>query len=375
MRGDVLTLPAYRAMADRRALTVTVARTAAGAARHRAAWQDLAQRADANAFYEPWCLLPALEQFGLGREMRVVFVQDAGRLLGVFPMELRSRFHGLPLRHLVAWRHAHQFLAAPLVDRDCAGAVWRRFLAWARGEGACFVGLAEMPSDGVSGAALRAEAGQRVQVADQFTRAMLMRDAASAEDYLAQSASAGSRKDWRRLMRRLSEQGALQVRSLQAGEDAVPWIEGFLTLEAAGWKGRDGTALANDPAAAAFFRTMAMGAHGRGALHMAGLFMDGQPVALQCNLFAGGEGFAFKVAFDEAWAAFSPGVLLEVEAIRDVYARPGFTSMDACTGRDHPLMGRLWRGTRRIDHLRVATNLRGAVVLALLAWRKGKGVA
>ncbi len=346
---------------------ITVARTADEAAHQTVEWQELADhRADPNIFFEPWCLLSALDHFGNGQDTSIVFVRDAERaLVGVFPIERRSSYHGLPMPHLVAWRHQHQFLAAPLVDRACAPQVWRSFLAWARREGACFVDLPDMPADGRSAAALRIVASKKILVVDTFDRAMLLRDAATAQGYIDSSTSAGSRKDCRRLMRRMAEQGRLEVRSLQQGADPREWIEGLLMLEAAGWKGRDGTAMASDPAAAAFFRTMATAAHSREALHMAGLFMDGRPAALQCNFFARGQGFAFKVAFDERWAAFSPGVLLEVEAIRDFYLRPGFVSIDSCTGPNHPLMGRIWRGVRRIDRLRVATNARGAGLLAL----------
>jgi CelD/BcsL family acetyltransferase involved in cellulose biosynthesis len=369
MTDKALSMPTYSVTADRAAgLTVTVARTVAEAARHGVAWQALADRAaDANAFYEPWCLLPALEQYGAGRDTRIVFVQSGqdGRLLGVFPMEARARFHGLPVPHLVAWRHPHAFLAQPLVDQTHAVQVWQRFLAWAGRDGAWFVDLPEMIGDGPTAAALQAAAGGRCRVIDSFDRALLLRDAPTAQDYIDGASSSGSRKDWRRLMRRLSEQGTLEVRSLQASDDVAPWISDFLMMEAAGWKGRNGTALATDAAGTAFFHNMATAAHARGALHMAGLFMDGRAVALQCNLFAQGQGAAFKVAFDENWAAFSPGVLLEVEAIRDVYARPGFVAMDSCTGRDHPLMNRLWRGVRRIDRCRVATRMGGRAVLAL----------
>lgn len=347
---------------------VTVAHTTAAAARYMTEWQALADnRSDANAFYEPWCLLPALELLCTESEKRIIFVFDADRrLVGVFPMERRVRFHGLPLPHLVSWRHPHLFLAAPLVDRGCAAEVWRSFFAWARQDGMCFVDLPDMPSDGVCTVALRAATNGKLQLVDSFERAVLLRAEATAEDYIASSASAGSRKDWRRLYRRFSERGEVEIRSLQLGADAQPWIDDFLKLEGAGWKGRDKTAMASDPAAAAFFRTMANAAHARGALHMVGLFLDGHPAAMQCNLFASGQGFAFKVAFNEQWAAFSPGVLLEVEAIRDLYRRSGFVSMDACTGRDHPLMGRIWRDVRRIERLRVATNARGSALLALL---------
>lgn len=351
-------------------LSVTVARTAVEAAEHVPEWQALADRAsEANVFYEPWCLLPALWHLGAGKDTCLVFLYQtdgAGqRLAAVFPLERREKLHGLPLRHLVAWRHPHLFLAQPLVDTRVAVQAWRTLLHWARRDGAWFVDLPEMVASGACLVALQTAAGRRCHVIESFERTILLRTEPSAEAYIARASSAGSRKDWRRLFRRLSETGQLETRVLQPGSDAQPWIEAFLAMEAAGWKGREGTALASNPHDAAYFHEIALAAHTRSALHMAGLFVDGRPIALQCNLFAQGQGSAFKVTYDETWSQYSPGVLLELEAIRDLYARPGFLSMDSCTGRNHPLMNRLWSDVRAIVRCRVATHSAGTALLAL----------
>jgi CelD/BcsL family acetyltransferase involved in cellulose biosynthesis len=350
--------------------SVTVARTVAEAAEHIPEWQALADRAaDANVFYEPWCFLPALERFGAGKDICLVFLYQTdfsgAKLAAVFPLEQRQKFHGLPLRHLVAWRHPHLFLAQPLVDQRVALLAWRQLLRWAHQDGAWFVDLPEMLASSQCFAALQAAAGWRFQAIESFERTILLGNEPSAEAYIARTSSSGSRKDWRRLFRRLAEAGQVETRVLQPGSDARPWIDAFLAMEAAGWKGREGTALASDPQEEAYFREIALATQARSALHMAGLFVDGRPIALQCNLFAHGQGSAFKVTYDEAWAQFSPGVLLELEAIRDLYVRPGFISMDSCTGRNHPLMNRLWRDARRIVRCRVATRSAGAALLAL----------
>lgn len=351
-------------------ISVIVVRSAAEAAGHIAEWQALAERtADANVFYEPWCFLPALERFGDGKDTCLLFLYQTNilgaRLAAVFPLERRQTFHGLPLRHLVAWRHPHLFLAQPLVDPRVSVQAWRQFLHWARQDKAWFVDFPEMVASSQCFAALQAAAGRRCHAVESFERTILLGNQPSAEKYIALSSSSGSRKDWRRLFRRLTETGRVETRVLQPGSDAQPWIEAFLKVEVSGWKGREGTALASDPQEEAYFREIALAAHARSALHMAGLFVDGRPIALQCNLFAHGQGSAFKVTYDEAWAQYSPGVLLELEAIRDLYVRPGFISMDSCTGRNHPLMNRLWRDTRRIVRCRVATHGAGAALLAL----------
>ena len=364
----------YGVRVPRTGAAVEVARTSGEAARFATEWQSLADRAaDPNVFYEPWCFLPALNHYGKDRDTRIAFVHDVAdgnrRLIGVFPLEYRRRFHRQPLPHMVAWQHPQLFLASPLVDPERGSDAWTLLLGWARDHGTCLIDLPGMVAGGGTVGSLHAALGsahRRCRSIDQYDRALLCLDAPSAETYIERSSSAGSRKSWRRQFRRLSEQGNLEVRSLQRCADAGPWIDGFLALEASGWKGRAGTALAVDPAETQYFRAVCAAAADRGALHMAGLYIDGRAVALQCNLMARGGGFAFKVAFDESWAAYSPGVLLEIESIRDVFARSDFTTMDSCTGKNHPLMNRLWSGTRSIEHYLVATGgMRGRLILAV----------
>ena len=63
---------------------------------------------------------------------------------------------------------------------------------------------------------------------------------------------------------------------------------------------------------------------------MLALRLNGRRIACKCNFLAGPGSFAFKIAFDEAYARYSPGKLLEVENIRLAHERPGLEWMDSC---------------------------------------------
>ena len=67
-------------------MRITVLDHPATLAGHMAAWNDLAAAAlEPNVFYEPWMLLPAIDSFGRGKELRFVLVYadqpDAAPLL------------------------------------------------------------------------------------------------------------------------------------------------------------------------------------------------------------------------------------------------------------------------------------------------------
>jgi len=344
--------------------TVEIASTVAEAVSYENQWQALADRAlDANPFLAPWCMIPALESYGEGSNICIVFVHThegkERRLIGVFPLEYRKKFRGLPLRHLVSWLHPQAFLAQPLIDPEYTEMAWAKLLDWASQQGAQLIELPMVSSTSATMAALEstlASGKYKSTTVASFERALLLRSAETAEAYIAASSSAKSRKSWRRQNRRLGELGKLECKVLHPQDPADPWIDAFLSLEVNSWKGRDGTALASTPHEEQFFRKMASGAHAQKSLHMMGLFLDGQPIALQCNLFSDGDGFAFKVTFDETHSSLSPGVLLELAAIENFFGRDGFQSVDSCTGADHPLMGRLWSERRQIDHLLVPSG-------------------
>jgi len=320
-------------------------------------WQALSERAlDRNPFFEPWLLLPALGTYGEGDSVVLAVVRDGNApsddIIGIFPLVRRARLGPLPLPHLAVWNHPQNFLGTPLVSRQAPQRAWAALRTWAAQQGAAPLDMSWLTSDCKT---LQA-AGTRPVVVDRFERTALVPDHAGAEAYRRAASSSGSRKTWRRLRRRLSERGQLELRRLEPTDAPDPWIEAFLEMEAAGWKGREGTALGSSPAGAAFFRGMARAAHERGRLHLIGLFLDDQSVAMQCNILAGDRAFAFKVAYDEAFHPFSPGVLLELDAIDDFHRMPGLTHVDSCTGASHNLMPRLWKETQTVERVLVPVS-------------------
>jgi CelD/BcsL family acetyltransferase involved in cellulose biosynthesis len=86
-------------------------------------------------------------------------------------------------------------------------------------------------------------------------------------------------------------------------------------IEAAGWEGRSGSALACDALRQKFFRSYAAAACRRGALRMGFLRVGERPIAMQLGVEAGGRFWLLKMGYDEAFARCSPGTLLMREMI------------------------------------------------------------
>jgi hypothetical protein len=109
---------------------------------------------------------------------------------------------------------------------------------------------------------------------------------------------------------------------------------------------------------------------------MLGLFLEGRPIALKCNFLAPPGSFAFKIAFDENYARYSPGVHLEMANIEQVLAQPGLDWMDSCAIPDHFMINRLWTERRTVQTLLISTGRRfgdlAVSLIPLLRWLKRK---
>lgn len=180
----------------------------------------------------------------------------------------------------------------------------------------------------------------------------------------------------RRQERRLSELGRLEYVELEPGGDVEAWIHDFLQLEASGWKGRQGSAFASSEAGRKFFLAVATEAFRRGRLIMLALRLNGRPIAQKFNLLAGAGSFSVKIAYDENYVLFSPGVHLELENIRRLHAKREIQWMDSCAVESHFMIDHLWIDRRTIQTVLVATGKRGGDLVVsfmpLLRWLNRK---
>ena len=338
-----------------------------------AGWDALAQcAAEPNPFLESWALLPALEALDPAGEVRVLRVEAGGDLAGILPIAPRRRYYRWPIPHVEGWTHPNAFLGTPLVAAGLERAFWRALFAWAdrRGGMALFLHLANVALEGPVHDALievLAEQGRMAGVVLREERALLRTDL-GPEEYLAASMTGKKRKELRRQMARLSECGDLAFHRLSCGQGLEGWIADFLALEAAGWKGMAGSALALRPETKALFGQSLRGAAARGKLERLSLTLDGRPIAMLANFVTPPGLFSYKTAFDEDFARFSPGVLLQCENLK-LLERPGIAWADSCSAADHPMIDRIWRERRPVGRLSIAIGgpLRRAAFARLLA--------
>jgi CelD/BcsL family acetyltransferase involved in cellulose biosynthesis len=326
-------------------------------------WRRLASRAlEPNVFYEPAFALAAAPVFG--RDVGAGLIWRASELVGVFPARIERRRHGIARPLLVGWTHAYAPLGAPLVDRAESEAVIAAWLDHVVGDPWLpdMVLLPFFPCEGALGRALDAVLARRRGHCRAFAqhRRALLAPAGERASYLDDAIGSKRRKELNRLLKRLSEGGA--VSSVSTGDPAAisHAMTEFFNLEAGGWKGRAGTAARDHADIAAFMRAAVDALAAEGKAEISRLCIGERAIAATVTLRSGAAAWCWKIAYDERYARFSPGVQLLRDLTRRLLDDAAVTRADSCATADHPMIDHIWRERLPLADLLILTGSQGA---------------
>jgi CelD/BcsL family acetyltransferase involved in cellulose biosynthesis len=130
--------------------------------------------------------------------------------------------------------------------------------------------------------------------------------------------SSSLRSDLRRAQRKAEALGTVtyEVYAPRSAAEFHPLYQRKLQVEASGWKGRDGTALAMNAGQRAFFNRYGVLASEEGILRLAVMRINGVVTAMQYAVQWKGAFWLLKIGHDEAYAKCSPGMLLLQHTLR-----------------------------------------------------------
>jgi hypothetical protein len=126
-------------------------------------------------------------------------------------------------------------------------------------------------------------------------------------------------------LRRLQENGDVQFDVLTSECDEQ--FKRFLLLESSGWKGRTKSAIASSSVTTTFYASLVSTLQKRNMLRLYSLRVGEKTIAMQLGVAMNNIYYCPKVAFDEAFAPYSPGQLLNRHVIADLCAN-GFSAYD-----------------------------------------------
>jgi CelD/BcsL family acetyltransferase involved in cellulose biosynthesis len=152
-----------------------------------------------------------------------------------------------------------------------------------------------------------------------------------------------------RKARNRAEEAGVAFRILRGAEARAGLLEEFLALEAAGWKGREGTAIGASSEARAFYARLVGRAAGRGWLEWHVVAVGGRPAAMHLAFRLGRTLLLHRIAYDETHARLAPGNLLFEHVLADAFAGRVTDAVDCMTNMPwHDLWHLEHYGYRRV---------------------------
>lgn len=339
------------------------------------AWRALACRSvEPNAYNLPDWVLAANGSSDVATRALTATAPD-GRLIGVVPVVPLWRAYRIPLPAL-ACADPFQSLGTPLIDRDHADEAIAQLIAQARHAGAHALVLRNLGLNGATAQAfvrVARQQGLRPRVLRAWSRALL--DARRDPAELRRALRAKKLKELRRLRNRLAEHGRVSFAVAQTRADVAAAFDQFLALEASGWKGRRGSALAQRPDVADRLRRAAVELAAHGQCEIVTLSAGTSAVAAGVVLRHQDRAFFFKVGIDERFARVSPGVQLTLELTRHLCGDPQISSADSTARPAHPMIDPIWRARLEVGDMLIPLRQRDPLLPLIEASLRGYAMA
>ncbi|PPD45874.1 MAG: hypothetical protein CTY15_03205 [Methylocystis sp.] len=294
--------------------------TAGRLAEERASWRELADTAiEPNPLYGPNILVAAERRLRAGRPIPVLVVRDQSRngaLAALAPLEPLGLLEGLSGKGLRLFVNPYTSLTHPLVRREDAPEILKALLCFLAQEGRpslLFPYLAEKRGFVSVLNDIAAAEGLELARVDGLRRpAIEPEPGASGDCYARTYVRKNRRSNTERRMRRLSDVGTVGFEDVLAhkpgGREA---LEAFLRMEGLGWKGEAATALLSKEETLNFAYEAFGGADGAPKVRIRSLTLDGRPIAMALDLESQNVAYAFKAAYDPAFARHAPGLTLD----------------------------------------------------------------
>jgi CelD/BcsL family acetyltransferase involved in cellulose biosynthesis len=291
------------------------------------AWTDLCKRGISDApFYRPEWIGAYLNAFEPDADVLLATARSDGRLQALLPLiQRQALFCGFPVRMLrgAANEHSCRFDLVRVAGRrgDLAvRAIWEKLKAYG---GWDLIELPYVPENGAAEGFLKEarKDGFLTGMYESYRSPYVLLPDSDGEVALA----AHFRSNLQRRLRKAHEKWHVSLRHVDWADPAM--LDRFFELEAGGWKGEQGTAIACSEPTRRFYGDIALAGAEKGYLSVYLLQFDETVVAGHFGLSYEGRYYSPKVAYNEAFAEYGPGHLIVDAILKDVQVR-GFREFD-----------------------------------------------
>jgi CelD/BcsL family acetyltransferase involved in cellulose biosynthesis len=288
-------------------------------------WEELEDRSiEGNAYLSPHFILPAIKYLTPTAEVVIIFIRhiegNTRLLTGVGVFEYSYGSKQFPLPHLKAYRCLHSYLSGLLVDEEFVDSTLIAFFkSFSKYKHCCGVEFIKRTGDTTLAKKMEITTSQLAipwYQNDSRKRAILVLNKLSP-DTINERLTNNIKKSIRHGRNSLSKKGELCWKAIRGREVDKGCVDRFLNLEHMGWKGSNGSSLLSAATGEAFFREMIAGFAKSGRAIFAELTVSGRTISSTSNLLSAKLGYAFKVGWDTEFTSASPGILNEVELVKN----------------------------------------------------------
>jgi len=281
-------------------------------------WNSLVSRTDDQIFYRHEFIATWLNHFSRGKLCVLLLRDDSDCLVAALPLLRQwSLVHGLPVRQLRSAANLHSARFDLIAENpEQASLEFLDFLARRRDCDALI--LTDLPRNGRS-RALEQAASKKGFLAGRWPGMQSpCLQLPSTWSELEGQLTSRFRANLRRRRKGLEALGTVRAKRFS---DSAALVTAGIALELRGWKGRAGTAMAQDAATLGFYTDLACVLAAQDQLALWALYLDDHLIAFQYGIEYRGCYALLKPAYDENFARFSPGQLLMAEVLRNSITR------------------------------------------------------
>ena len=285
-------------------------------------WRELLGRVQNDSpYWRPEWILAALRAYTPQAKVVVVTVRQRGILCALLPLvEERGKFAGLPARKLRAPLTTVGVgvdIPRAVSEQDAAIAlIWNALRARKDWD------VLELPSvfEGAAIEQLSAFAQNDSHRTGSWTIPLIAffvipQGPAAKKDLEKYPRHPKLRSKVRQRETKLAALGS--VRLVRTEKNGASDLQRFYDMEAAGWKGKEKSAIISDPRSHQFFDEVTREAEKSGHLCLYTLELDGKPIAAHIGFTYRGRYWAAKSTYDENYRDYAPGHLIVKAILQD----------------------------------------------------------
>jgi hypothetical protein len=274
-------------------------------------WDRLVERADSDRLFlsHTW-LHTWWEAFGKTSQLHVITLRAGGQLVAAVPMQRTTRKqYGLTLHSIESIYNPHtprfDFILVKGYETRAYQEIWKQLSSEA---GIDMIVLKQINENSPTLPVVQDLARRDGWLSGRWVGrpSPFIRLGCDYEQFFGKL-KGGYRYNLRKRYERLSKLGPIDVEVVTGSESIQDALRDGLRIEAAAWKGSEGTAILSDPAATEFYTKLAQREAELGRLRLTFLRVGGKRISFSYIINSQKTLYGVKIGYDPEYQTYSPG--------------------------------------------------------------------